>query len=65
MVPETGSVSGHLTLTNQPERVVEQATAWWDYMLKGDMKARDMLVGMGCGLCSHSDDFEYGEHSLQ
>jgi pimeloyl-ACP methyl ester carboxylesterase len=65
MVPETGSVSGHLTLTNQPERVVEQATAWWDFILKGDMKARDMLVGMGCGLCSHSDDFEYGEHNLQ
>lgn len=65
MVPETGSVSGHLTLTNQPERVVEAATAWWDYMLKGDMKARDMFVGTSCGLCSHSDEYDYGQHNLQ
>jgi hypothetical protein len=65
MVPETGSVSGHLTLTNQPERVVEPATAWWDYILKGDMKARDMFLGMSCGLCGHSDEYDYGEHGLQ
>jgi len=64
-VPQTGSVSGHLTLMIQPERVVEPATAWWDYMLKGDMKARDMFVGDACGLCNKKDDFEYGEKGLK
>ena len=66
-VPRTGNVSGHLTLMIQPERVVEIATAWWDYMLKGDAKARDFFVGADCGLCAKSspDDFEYGEHGLQ
>jgi hypothetical protein len=64
-VPQTGSVSGHLTLMIQPERVVEAATAWWDYMLKGDTKARDMFIGDACGLCGKKDDFEYGEKGLK
>jgi len=63
-VPKTGAVSGHLTLTTQPERVVAAATAWWDYMLKGDVKARDMFVGVSCGLCNHPDEYDYGEHNL-
>lgn len=63
-VPMTGSVSGHLTLMTQPERVVEAATAWWDYMLKGDKKAGDFLIGTSCGLCNKPDDFEYGHNSL-
>jgi hypothetical protein len=63
-VPQTGSVSGHLTLMIQPERVVEAARAWWDYQLKGDAKARDFFIGTSCGLCGKKDDFEYGEHGL-
>jgi hypothetical protein len=64
-IPMTGSVSGHLTLMIQPERVVEAATAWWDYMLKGDTKARDMFMGTACGLCNKKEDFEYGQKGLQ
>jgi Chlorophyllase enzyme len=64
-VPLTGSVSGHLTLMIQPERVVEPARAWWDYMLKGDTKARDFFVGTGCGLCNSKADYEYGENGLK
>ena len=64
-IPQTGSVSGHLTLTNQPDRVVQQATAWWDYILKGDMKARDMFMGTSCGFCSHMADYDYGQHGLK
>lgn len=64
MVPQTGSVSGHLTLMNQPERVVEVTVAWWDYQLKGDMKARDFFVGDSCGLCNRDAEFEYGANKL-
>ena len=63
-VPQTGSVSGHLTLMNQPERVVEMTVAWWDYQLKGSMTARDYFVGDSCGLCNKAEDFEYGVNNL-
>jgi dienelactone hydrolase len=63
-VPQTGAVSGHLTLMNQPERVVEVTVAWWDYQLKGDMTARDFFVGDSCGLCNKDEDFEYGANNL-
>ena len=64
MVPQTGSVSGHLTLMNQPERVVEVTVAWWDYQLKGDMAARDFFVGDSCGLCNKDAEYEYGVNNL-
>jgi hypothetical protein len=64
-IPLTGSVSGHLTLMIQPERVVEAATAWWDYMLKGDTTARNMFIGDSCGLCNKKEDFEYGQKGLK
>jgi hypothetical protein len=63
-VPQTGAVSGHLTLMNQPERVVEMTVAWWDYQLKGSMTARDFFVGDSCGLCNKADEFEYGANNL-
>ena len=63
-VPQTGAVSGHLTLMNQPERVVEMTVAWWDYQLKGDMTARDFFVGDACGLCNKDEEFEYGVNNL-
>jgi hypothetical protein len=50
-VPQTGSVSGHLTLMTQPDRVVEPATKWWDMVLKGDQAARDWLVNDMCTTC--------------
>lgn len=65
-IPETGgTVTGHLTLMMQPDRVVEAATGWWNYMLKGDKKARDLFVGSGCGLCGKDADFEYGQKGLK
>jgi hypothetical protein len=59
-----GSVTGHLTLMEQPERTVEPAVAWWKYMLLGDQEARKMFVGADCGLCNHKDDYEFGGHNL-
>jgi pimeloyl-ACP methyl ester carboxylesterase len=50
----TGGSAGHLTLMNEPERVVEPAVAWWDMMLKGDATAKQMFVGASCGLCDPS-----------
>lgn len=64
-VPETGgTLTGHLVLMMQPDRVVDPTIAWWDYMIKGDTKARDMFVGTTCGLCGKDADFEYGEKGL-
>lgn len=63
-VPVTGTISGHLTLMLQPERVVEPTAGWWKYMLKGDAAARALFVGASCGLCNRASDFEYGERGL-
>jgi hypothetical protein len=60
-----GSVTGHLTLMEQPERVVEPTIAWWKYQLNGDAEAKKMFVGADCGLCNSKEDFEYGAHNLQ
>jgi pimeloyl-ACP methyl ester carboxylesterase len=60
-----GNVTGHLTLMEQPERVVEPTIAWWKYQLNGDAEAKKMFVGTDCGLCNSKDDFEYGAHNLQ
>jgi hypothetical protein len=59
-----GSVTGHLTLMEQGERVTEPAIAWWKYMLNDDPEAKKMFVGPTCGLCSSKDEFEYGQHNL-
>jgi pimeloyl-ACP methyl ester carboxylesterase len=64
-VPMTGSVSGHLTLMIQPERVAAATVAWWDYQLKADMKGRDFFVGASCGLCGKDADFEFGANGLE
>jgi hypothetical protein len=48
----TGGSAGHLTLMMEPERVIEVAVGWWDFMLKGDATAKAMFVGDNCGLCS-------------
>lgn len=50
-VPQTGSVSGHLTLMTQPDRVVEPAVKWWDMVLKDDADARAWLTGDKCESC--------------
>jgi len=59
-----GSVTGHLTLMEQAERVTEPTVAWWKYMLNDDPEAKKMFVGANCGLCSSKDEFEYGAHDL-
>jgi hypothetical protein len=48
----TGGSAGHLTLMNEPERVVEPAVAWWDMMLKGSATAKQMFIPNDCTLCS-------------
>ena len=48
----TGALApGHLTLTMEPERVVEPAVAWLDMMLKGSATAAQMFAGNCCTLC--------------
>ncbi len=64
-IPATGSFSGHLTLMTQPERVVEPAVAWLNFMLKGDTASRELFVGTDCGSCNRDDDFEFAQHGLQ
>ncbi len=64
-VPMTGgTLTGHLTLMMQPDRVVDFTTGWWKYRLNGDTKARDLFVGASCGMCGKPADFEFGEHGL-
>lgn len=60
----TGKITGHLVLMMQPDRVVDATSGWWNYILKGDTKARGLFVGDGCGLCGKDDDFQFGEHGL-
>lgn len=59
-----GNSTGHLVLMEQPERVVDMATAWWQYMLNDDQKAREMFIGENCGLCNKDAEFEYGVNDL-
>jgi hypothetical protein len=60
-----GSVTGHLLLMMQPERVIDVTVAWWNYQLKGDAEAKKMFVGGDCGLCDQKDEFEFGAHNLE
>lgn len=59
-----GNVTGHLTLMEQPERMVEPTVAFWKYMLSGDEAAKKMFVGDDCGLCDSPDEYEFGSHEL-
>jgi hypothetical protein len=65
MVPMEGSADGHLTLMTQPERVVEAATAWWQYQLNGDAESKTFFVGADCKLCNKMTEFEFGQKGLQ
>jgi hypothetical protein len=60
-----GSVTGHLLLMMQPERVIDVTVAWWNYQLRGDAEAKKMFVGGDCGLCDQKDEFEFGAHNLE
>ena len=59
-----GGSTGHLVLMEQPDRVVDMAIAWWQYMLNGDETAKKMFIGDSCGLCKRDAEFEYGHNSL-
>jgi hypothetical protein len=65
MVLQKSDVPGHLTLVTQPQRVVEPALAWWQYMLNGDAEAKAFFVGTGCKLCNRMAEFEFGQKGLQ
>ncbi len=65
MVAMKGSSPGHLTLVTEPERVVEPALVWWQYMLKGDAEAAKFFVGDDCKLCNREAEFEFGQKGLQ
>jgi len=63
-IPLTGSISGHLTLILQPERVVEPAAAFLKYMLREDEESGAWFVGRDCVLCDHEAEYEFGQHGL-
>lgn len=42
-----GTSTGHLTLMEEPERVVDLTVAWWDWQLKGSQEAKKVFVGEG------------------
>jgi len=58
-----GGSTGHLVLMEQPDRVVDMAIAWWQFMLNGDEEAKKTFVGSDCVLCNRADEFEYGVNS--
>jgi hypothetical protein len=64
MVPQTGNISGHLTLMLQPERVVEPTTAFLKYMLLDNQDSGEWFLGKNCKLCGHDAEYEFGEHGL-
>lgn len=59
-----GPLKGHLVLMMSPERVVEAAGGWWDLVFKSDPAARALYEGTSCGLCNHTDQFDFGEKGL-
>lgn len=63
-----GGIRGHLTLMLEPQRVVQQAVAWWDMMLKGNADAKATFTGSTCKWCGHKDDmadsYEFGANGL-
>lgn len=65
MIPMEGSAPGHLTLMQQPERVVEPAVAWWKMILNGDAEAKTYFVGADCKLCGKDAEFEFGAKGLE
>jgi hypothetical protein len=60
----TDPIPGHLPLILTPDRIVDPTVAFWQYILNGDSKAHDLLVGPNCGLCAQSADYVYGENGL-
>jgi hypothetical protein len=65
VVPDTGSLNGHLTLMPQPERVTAPTAARWRMMFDNDAASRAHFVGSSCGLCGQASEFEHGEHGLE
>ncbi len=67
-IPGTGTLSGHLTLMTQPERLMDATVQWWKMMLSDDAEAKGWFVGSDCKLCGHENDsankFEYGQNGL-
>lgn len=63
-----GGIRGHLTLMLEPQRVMKQAVAWWDMMLKQKADAKATFTGTSCMWCGHKDDmsdsYEFGENGL-
>ena len=59
-----GSVTGHLTLMEQPERVIAPTVAWWQYMLNDDQEAKKTFAGDDCGLCNKPEEYEFGARRL-
>jgi hypothetical protein len=59
-----GALKGHLVLMLTPERVVEQATAFWQMVFQGDADARNKFVGTGCGFCNSATDYDFGENGF-
>ncbi len=63
-VPEGGSMTGHLTLMKEPERVTEPTMHWFNYMLNKDEESSKWFLGNDCKLCNRDEDFEYGQKGL-
>jgi hypothetical protein len=63
-IPEGGSMTGHLTLMQEPERVIEPTMHWFNYMLNNDKESSKWFLGDDCELCNKDEDFEYGQNGL-
>jgi hypothetical protein len=65
MIPGTGSLSGHLTLMTQPERVAPASVAWAKYILLDDAESKTWFAGTSCKLCGKAAEFEFGQKGIQ
>lgn len=63
-IPEGGSMTGHLTLMQEPERVIEPTMHWFNFMLNKDEDSSKWFLGDDCQLCNKDEDFEYGQKGL-
>jgi hypothetical protein len=65
MIPGTASLTGHLTLMMQPERVAPASVAWAKYILLDDAESKTYFVGSSCKLCGKAAEFEFGQKGIQ
>ena len=58
------SLTGHLVLMLTPQRVMDQATSWWQAVLNNDAAARAKFTGTSCAFCGKTGDYAFGQKGI-